>query len=443
MRRRWLGAASIFDCIVMTRVRSPRFLVWVVALSLLVSACAPLGLGRVPLDSFGASQLPAFESVGAGEGARALWETQEAPRLREIFQREVYGMFPTRSQATVVRREIVEAHALNDVGVFEVLEVSVAATFSAESADTARFSIDLFLPSGTERPVGVVLMQTFCPRAGNRPHPAVSSGGPGVSCTAGVGNWLMGSLGRYVSRAPLEDFLERGFAVASVHSRDVVPDDPRRGPDVLDSLAPTYVGSDGRWGALAAWAWIYSRTVDVLVADERIDANRIIVFGHSRFGKAALVAAAFDPRIDGVLSNQSGLGGAALSRDKTGETLAQITRAYPHWFAAAFTRYVDREYALPVDQHQLLALVAPRPVWLGNARRDAWSDPNGTYRAAMAASPIYRMYGEDGLDQRSMAAFNPNASIAYWLRDGFHGVEPEDWHAMMLFLDVHFGASSD
>ncbi len=405
-----------------------------------IGACAPVSLLRVPLHSFGDSPLPPFAANADLESPLAFWETQEAPRLRELFQREVYGMFPDRSEALIVTREIIDAEALNGAGMFEVLEVVVSATFQGEGADTAHFVIDLFLPSAADGPVGVVLMQTFCPRVETSLHPVVSGGGPGVSCTGGLGNWLMGGLGRSIARAPLEDFLARGYAVASVHSRDVVPDDPQRGPDVLDTLAPTYVGDEVRWGALAAWAWLYSRTVDVLAADERIDQGRIIAFGHSRFGKAALIAAAFDPRISGVISNQSGLGGAALSRDKTGETIAQITETYPHWFARTFTRYADREQDLPVDQHQLLALIAPRPIWLGNARRDSWSDPNGTYRAAAAASSIYQLYGAGGLDQSGMDDFNPDATISYWLRHGFHGVEPSDWGAILRFVDAHFGA---
>lgn len=160
----------------------------------------------------------------------------------------------------------------------------------------------------------------------------------------------------------------------------------------------------------------------MLADDPRIDADRVIAFGHSRFGKAALVAAAFDLRIAGVVSNQSGTGGAALSRDKSGETVAQIVQRYPHWFAGAFDDYARREDELPVDQHQLLGMITPRPIFLGNARRDTWSDPKGTYRAAMNADPIYELDGKCGLDQGDMTDFSPQADISYWLRPRFLGV---------------------
>ncbi|VAW05634.1 Glycoprotein gp2, partial [hydrothermal vent metagenome] len=189
--------------------------------------------------------------------------------------------------------------------------------------------------------------------------------------------------------------------------------------------------------AIAAWAWGYSLMVDALEQDAE-GPRDYISWGHSRYGKSALLAAAFDDRISAVIAHQSGTGGASLNRQKKGESVKAIVDGYPHWFAKAYENYAGEEETMPIDQHQLLALIAPRPVLLGNARRDVWSDPNGAFRAAMGADPVYKLYGAQGLDQNRLDVWAPAADIAYWIRPGTHGVVKEDWPAFLEFLDAHF-----
>lgn len=405
-----------------------------------LAACST-PLDRVDLAAPAAADLEPVLQTRDGAPIRdaADWAAH-AGHLREIFQREIYGYFPDRSGVTVLDHAVVDDNAFGGLGVFETWDVQVSAQFGASSVDTGAFVIDVVLPR-SGRPIGVVMMQTFCPRTDAVPHPAVSSGGPGVSCNGGAVSWVMRrAFRRVVARPPMEAFLERGYAVASMHSRDVVPDDPRAGIDALNSLAPERSEDDTRWGAIGAWAWLYSRMIDVLSADPRLAGANYIALGHSRFGKAALVAGAFDARIAAVIANQSGTGGAALARGGAGESIAQITLVYPHWFATRYEAYAGRESDLPVDQHELLALIAPRPIFLGGARRDRWADPLGSYRAALEADPVYELLGARGLDQADIGAFNAAGGIAFWLRRGFHGVEPEDWQAMLAFLEAHFGA---
>ncbi|MEL7488985.1 MAG: hypothetical protein AAGJ87_17460 [Pseudomonadota bacterium] len=139
-----------------------------------------------------------------------------------------------------------------------------------------------------------------------------------------------------------------------------------------------------------------------------------------------------------MIAHQSGTGGASLNRRKKGESVKAITSSYPHWFSRVYASYAGREEEMPVDQHHLIALVAPRPVLLGNARRDVWSDPNGAFRAAIGADPVYELLGAEGLDQPRLNAFNPAADVAFWIRPGTHGVVKEDWPAFLTFLDAHF-----
>lgn len=409
------------------------------------TGCAQLTLAWASLDVEGKppARPPALGSFGSDGPVETPedWRARRAPALREAFQQHIYGFLPDASEARVLETARLEAPEFEGIGHLEVFQVQVSATFDGEVADSEVFGIDLLLPAGASGPVPVVIMQTFCPLTDRPTKPALTGGGPGVSCNGGVLSRLTKLIfRRAIATPPLIDLLERGFGVATIYSKGIVPDKRRAGLDALDALAPQRAETDTRWGAIAAWGWLYSRMIDVVGDDPRVDPNRMIAFGHSRFGKAALFAAAFDDRIDGVISNQSGAAGAALSKGKKGETVRAITSAFPHWFATSFDEYAGREEDLPIDQHLLIALIAPRPVFLGNARRDVWSDPNGTYRAAQGATPVYELLGGAGLDQQGMADFNPNGDIAYWFRPGRHSIVRRDWPALIAFLEAHFGA---
>jgi hypothetical protein len=173
-----------------------------------------------------------------------------------------------------------------------------------------------------------------------------------------------------------------------------------------------------------------------LEGEPRVDHTRIAAFGHSRQGKAVLWAAASDPRIALVIANQSGRLGASPTRSRTGEQLPQLFQRYPHWFSAS----AGESAQIDIDQHLLLALIAPRPILLGAARLDRWSDPAGAFRSAEAATPVYRLFGGDGLDQPDMQSPNLHADIAVFLRPGGHGVRPRDWQVARAILNAHFGA---
>lgn len=403
------------------------------------SGCARLTLDWASLNL--ADQPPASPSLAVV--TKEMWEEKEAPALREAFQEEIYGRLPEESSVEILSRTVVDDASFSDLGRHEEILLQATAEFDSISVKTNVFGMDLVFPLDAEGPFPVILMQTFCPRTESLPRPAVTSGGFGVSCAGGLMSGFMKiALGRYVVTPPVETILQAGYAIAAVYPSEAVPDDSEEGRRALEALAPTRIDASDRWGAIAAWGWLYSRMIDALEEDERIDPEAFIVFGHSRYGKAALFAGAFDERIAAVVSNQSGAGGAALHRDKKGESVKQITKAFPHWFAPAYVEYAGREEELPVDQHQLLALIAPRPVFLGNARRDVWADPNGTFRAALGANPVYRLYGGEGLAQEGMRAFDPYQDITYWLRGGVHGLDDDDWPALLEFLDVRFGQAA-
>ena len=191
------------------------------------------------------------------------------------------------------------------------------------------------------------------------------------------------------------------------------------------------------WGAIGAWAWGMSRAADYLVSDPAVDARALIAIGHSRLGKAALWAAAQDPRFTLVISNESGQGGASLAHRQAAETVAHLNIAFPYWFCANYHHYTGRVEDLPVDGHLLLALIAPRPLFVASAHDDPYSDPEGEFLSANAASPVYRLFGKEGLpaDAQYQVDRLEGQTLRYFVRPGGHDILLGDWQRYIQFAN--------
>lgn len=332
-----------------------------------------------------------------------------------------------------------DASAFDGAG--HLYEIDLGLTYTdANSTPVAptTFKAALLMPNtADDEPTSVIMMENFCPNHSVIPHPAITK--PESAYFDCEGEGVMPSVftfffGRYITTPPIEAILERGYGIAVIYPHEFVPDDGAAGLERLQELFPD-LPEDERPGAVMVWSQQFSVLSTLLKEKSKLNVSHTIAYGHSRFGKSALVAAAFDRGIDGVIAHQSGTGGASLSNGKPGETVADITAAYPHWFASG---YEESQNPLAIDQDHLLAAIAPRPILLGNAKRDVWSDPNGAFLAAQSASAIYNIYGSGGLRQTKLNTFDPAADIAFWMRRGTHGVTQEDWPAFLAFLDAHF-----
>lgn len=417
------------------------WILWIFAafFTFLLVSCGPvkLTLAQANLKPKGIMATPQLISATADLDS---WKNEISQSLKADLQEYIYGYLPDDQSTILENKRAVSDSAFNETARVDEYLIKASAVFDEVESAVPSFNMVLISPAKANGPVPVILMQTFCPNHSTVPVEGVSiPANINYSCDGGgIGGKLMTFIfGRYIATPPFEDILKRGFAVATIFPSEYVPDNSNSGLKALKELSPGHDDDETRWGAIAAWAWGYGRMIDAIEKDDKFNASSYFAYGHSRYGKSALLAAVFDDRIDGVISHQSGTGGASLNKEKKGESVGEITETYPHWFSNKYASYSDRETEMPIDQHAVLALIAPRPIFLGNARRDVWSDPNGAFRAAQGASAIYKLYNKQGLNQDKLKPFIPENDISFYIRKGTHGVVKEDWPAFLDFLDAH------
>jgi len=351
------------------------------------------------------------------------WTQEHRGELLAIFEREISGRTPATPLAMSAE---VRDDSLIENG--RIRRRQVRLTFRSEfGAATAELLV--YAPANATKPVPVFL--------------GLNSGGNWtVSRDTGVLDANEASRGRHERRWPVDFITTAGYAVATLCCDDFFPDkDENSFPQSMQRLFPSAERGPGpeQWGAIATWAWGLSRALDYLGTDPQFDAGRVAVIGHSRLGKAALWAGARDPRFALVISNDSGCGGAALSKRIAGETVQAINTRFPHWFCTNFRRYDNREEALPVDQHQVIALVAPRAIAVGSAFEDTWADPVGEKLALTGAQPVFALFGIPPLDA---PATERDRRLHYHVRNGEHDIILSDWQEYVAFADVVFGQAA-
>jgi dienelactone hydrolase len=348
----------------------------------------------------------------------AEWEKTRRPEVIELFREHVYGRVPTtpyQQTFTVVNED---SRAMDGAATLKQVAIKV----EAEGRRPVTINLSLFIPNARRQPVPAFLLICNRPIENIDPTRATKSE-----------FW------------PAEEGIARGYAMAAFFNGDVAPDKKDARDDGVHELLDRGTPAPDAWGTLAAWAWGASRCLDYLQTDPAIAKDQVAIIGHSRGGKTALWAGAEDQRFALVCSNDSGCGGAALTRRKAKgkETLPVINRAFPHWFNTNFKAYNSREDALPVDQHMLVALIAPRAVAVHSAEQDLWADPRGEFLSVVHAGPVYRLYGKEALGvSPQMPAINEplhGDGTQYHIREGKHDLTLADWSSYWDFADRIFG----
>ncbi len=331
----------------------------------------------------------------------SVWNSKRRPEILRMFEENVYGKTTVNRPEGMHWETTAEDNtALNDSAV----KKKVTIYFSREK-DWPKLEVEIILPK-IGKPVPVFLVSTWAPDP--------------------------------------ELVIRKGFGLVTFDAREIEPDDKDRAyakgiRKFFDPLGRKEPVPD-EWGTIAAWSWAARRVMDYVETDTTIDTRKVCLLGFSRFGKAAMWAGAQDQRFAIVFSCESGCGGATVVRRGFGETVTLINDQFPHWFDGNFKSFNNRVNGLPVDWHMLIALMAPRPVYVSTAEEDLWGDPRGTFLAAKAAEPVYELFGESGLGVTEMPPVETSVGdfIGYHMRKGKHGLIDDDTEKFIEFAKKHF-----
>lgn len=390
---------------------------------------------------------------------KAEWEHERRPELKRLFQHYMYGDIPAYHGKIDAQIEHEDSGAFQ--GQATLREVALRVDPKAPP-----IRVLLVIPNQRQRPVPAFVGLSFC---GNHavvddpkiriPDSWMYPSQPGVKNNRATEQ----GRGKQADVWAIDQIIERGYAVAIAYNGDIDPDVK----ETRGGLSPYLKSTGARSATIATWAWGVSRIVDYLVTRPELDPKRIAVVGHSRLGKTALVAAAFDDRIALAIPHQAGCGGTAPSRKIIGpaemlsfmgllagggvppprgiygESVKRINTSFPHWFNDEFKKFNADTDRLPFDQHCLVALVAPRPVLFSNAVEDTWANPSGQFEVLRAADPVYRFLGKGGLEVKTVPPVGTLSAgnLGYFIRPGAHSMTRGDWKIFLDFTDTHFKTS--
>jgi hypothetical protein len=358
------------------------------------------------------------------------WNSQRRTEIVRLFEENEYGRAPGRPKE--ISFDVFDKGTLAMGG--KALRKQITIYFTADK-NGPKEDIVLYLPPDAKKPVPVLFTINFSPNAGIFDDPDGKLG----EMWGRDHKRVPAVRGQGLGRMKIDDLLAKGFGVAGLYYGDIEPD---------------FVGGTGlgirpkdpapdEWGAIAAWGWGMSRAMDYFETDKAVDAKQVAIYGVSRLGKTVMWAGAHDPRFAAVIASCSGEGGAALSRRNYGETIAHLTAPsrYPYQFAGNYGKYATKVDEMPVDAHMLIALIAPRPLFLQTGSEDGWSDPKGEFLAAVAAEPVYKLLGKTGVGVTEMPAAGAlvGQTVEYRMHAGGHGTMPGDWEYFLRFLQKHLG----
>lgn len=378
------------------------------------------------------------------------WNERRRPELKAMFEHYMYGPIPPTPAKLDFKSQVVDTKFLDGKATLKLVTISIP------GSDVPKIDLLVVTPNA-RKPAPVFLALNFCGNHAIHPDSRIplAHSWLGNNCKGCENNHATDAArGAQAGDWPLEKIIERGYALATFANADVDSDRADISDGVYAWLAKEHTGSATNSlthdrGCIAGWAWGFQRCVDYLVTDPDIDKSRISAVGHSRNGKTALLAAAFDERIALAIPHQAGCGGTAPSRVNakmgalqtngrpTAETVTVINKSFPHWFNAEFKKFGDTPERLPFDQHELVALMAPRPVLLSNAEGDQWANPSGQFEVLKAAEPVYRLLDAGGVGAKEMPPMNKlvDTKLGYYIRPGKHSMTSDDWMVFLNFAD--------
>ena len=392
------------------------------------------GMAQDTASFKGSEVLPELLRSESGLQIKTLdeWKFIRQPELYETFSKEMYGCMPGLPEE--IKYTVFESstNALNGLATRKQITISMVNNAHKTSVDLL-----LYLPNAARGPAPLFLTLNF---KGNH---AISDEPEIKICEKKMAPSDKEPYPRAdaSSRWPLDLILGKGYAVATMARGDIAIDGKGFPTNNVLGLFPELQNRKDNFTTIGAWAWTLSRALDFLEKQPEINPRQVAVLGHSRLGKTALWAGVNDPRFAAVISNDSGAGGAALSRRMMGETIADLCRAFPYWFCQNFQKYVGHDKEMPFDQHQLMALIAPRHIYVASAEDDAWADPEGEFTSLMLANPAFEIFGiQAALPATKMPLVNEpvHGHNGYHMRTGKHDLSRYDWENYIEFLDKHF-----
>jgi hypothetical protein len=352
-------------------------------------------------------------STNAEVKSKTEWEKVRRQEILSLFENNIYGEMP--SKYSNIKYSVTNENASAMNGNAKLKQVLIEVFNNNKSV---KINLLLFIPNGARKPVPAFLL------INNR-------GKDNTDATRVTKSEFW----------PAEMLIDSGYAIAAIHVSDLAPDDKVKYTDGVLQLYPEQLKAANGIKAIGAWAWGASRVMDYFETDKDIDSKKVAVVGHSRGGKASLLAAAEDQRFALCITNCSGNTGAALARRQFGERINRINSSFPHWFTNNYKKFNNNENSLPVDQHMLIALVAPRPLYATNASKDLWADPTGTFLSLKNAEKVYALYGiQSNLPSNPPGINVPitQSYLAYHNREGEHNMTSYDWNNFIKFANYHY-----
>ncbi len=342
------------------------------------------------------------------------WEKKRRPELLNLFEENIYGKMPNSFDSIKFKITNEATDAMNGKAHLKEVQITVW-----NKGNSVSIPIVLFIPNHLNKPAPTFLLINNRSKRNTDPTRIEKS-----------------------TFWPAEMIIDSGYAIAAFHIGDVAPDRKETYQNgILKQLFPEQLEMDNGMKAIGSWAWAASRVMDYFLTDKDIDTKKVAIVGHSRGGKTALWAGAQDERFAMVFSSCSGSTGASLARRRYGETVSLINKQFGYWFNNNYKKYSNNVDSLPVDQHMLIGLIAPRPVYTTNATQDRWADPYGSYLSLIHAKPIYELYRQKVMLPKDMPQINIpiiNSAIGYHFREGAHDLNVYDWTNFIRFANFQY-----